>query len=104
MEHLAAVGDPREVLDQVDCRLMVVGPRGHGLLKTLHVGSTAEWLIHSPPTALLIARHGRPVQRVLCADGSPDSDAAIDTLIALPRVGRCHVTVLSVAEPEHPNP
>ncbi len=100
VEHLAAVGDPRKVLGQAEGALMVVGPRGRGLWKALHVGSTTEWLIHALPAPVLIARHGRPARRVLvCADSSADSDAAIDALISMPWVGSCDVTVLAVAEP-----
>lgn len=101
VDQFAAVGDPREVLSQIDARVMVVGPRGRGLLKALHMGSTTEWLIHSLPAPLIIARHGRPVRRVLvCADGSPDSSAAVRTLREMPWVGSTEVTVLSVQEPD----
>jgi nucleotide-binding universal stress UspA family protein len=32
--------------------LVVIGTRGHGLLKAMHLGSTAEWLMHAPPSPL----------------------------------------------------
>ena len=68
---LAAEADPRLVLSRA-ADLLVIGPRGPGLLKSLHLGSTADWLLAHPPAPLLIARHGGAVQTaVVCADGSP---------------------------------
>ena len=52
--HLTAENDPRLVLGQrPGSDLVVVGPRGHGLLKVLHLGSTAEWLLHESRADLL---------------------------------------------------
>ena len=100
VEHLVAEADPRVVLDGYDdADLVVVGPRGRGLLKRLGLGSTAEWLVssHRPLTPVLVARGTEPVRDVLvCADGSPDATDAVRTLAALPLLHGTHVTVLGV--------
>ncbi len=94
--YLHATGDPRLVLSQ-ESDLLVIGPRGPGLLKALHLGSTAEWFLRRPPSPLLIARHGTAVTSALvCTDGSPHAEQAIRALIALPWLGEVAVTVLIV--------
>ena len=96
VKYLTARSDPRLVL-MVDCDLLVIGPRGPGLLKALHLGSTADWLLNHPPAPLLIVRHGRPMNSaVVCADGSRHVDKAIDALTCLPWIGQLRVTVLSI--------
>lgn len=93
--HLAAAGDPRVVLSRAS-DLLVIGPRGPGLLKALHFGSTADWLLLHPPAPLLIARHGQPVQRlVLCTDGSQHARAVTDVVAGLPWIERTAITVVA---------
>lgn len=100
VEHLVAEADPRVVLDGYDdADLVVVGPRGRGLLKRLGLGSTAEWLVssHRPLTPVLVARGTEPVEHVMvCADGSPDSVDAVRTLARLPLLQGARVTVVGV--------
>jgi nucleotide-binding universal stress UspA family protein len=98
MQHLTTAYDPRVILtEKHDSDLLVVGARGRGLLKTMHIGSTAEWLMRCPSTPLLIARAALPVRSVLVAvDGSSHSAAAVDALSAMPWVAGCEVTVISV--------
>ncbi len=100
VEHLTAEADPRVVLDSCDdASLMVIGPRGSGALKQLHIGSTAEWLLHRPAVPLALIRSGRPTERVLlCTDGSSDARAAAQTLARLPWISETSVTVLSVVD------
>ncbi len=79
--------------------LVVVGPRGTGLLKALHLGSTAEWLMHDPAAPTVIVRGGHRTQRIVLAhDGSPDARAAEDAVAALPWVGDAEVVVVSVSD------
>jgi nucleotide-binding universal stress UspA family protein len=100
VHHERIVGDPAHTLTALQDRdLLVVGPKGRGLAKTLHLGSVSEALIHNPPMPLVIARHGVPTTRALvCADGSADCCAAVDALAAMPWVGQVHVLVVSVAQ------
>lgn len=101
VRHLRAESDPRVAIlrSSADHDLIVVGPRGTGLMKALHLGSTAEWLLHNPPAPLLIARHGTAVRRaVVCADGSRDSLAAARAFAALPWLGEVDVDVISVEQ------
>lgn len=94
--HLTAKGDARIVLSRA-CDLLVIGPRGPGLLKALHLGSTAEWLLTRPPAPILIARHGRPITTVLlCVDGSVHANRVTGVLCTLPWVEQLQVTVLAV--------
>ncbi len=89
VQHLRADADPRFVLGQrSDAALVVVGPTGKGFLKVVHLGSTAEHLLHHLPAPLVIARGEQPVRRVLVAvDGSEHAHRAVETLAALPWVG-----------------
>jgi nucleotide-binding universal stress UspA family protein len=100
VEHLTADADPRVVLDSTDdADLMVVGPRGRGALKQLHIGSTTEWLLVRPNPPLMIVRTGRPTRRVIvCVDGSQHARLATSTLAGLPWIGTCTVTVLAVED------
>jgi nucleotide-binding universal stress UspA family protein len=94
--NLKADGDPRLVLSR-PCDLLVIGPRGPGLLKALHLGSTADWLLAHPPSPLLIAHHGSQVTEVLlCADGSVHANKVATALGTFPWLKQTHVTVLCV--------
>jgi nucleotide-binding universal stress UspA family protein len=96
VEHLTANGDARLVLLR-DSELLVIGPRGPGLLKSLHLGSTADWLLNNSVAPLLIARHGRQIRNVvLCTDGSKHADRVTNVLASLPWVQEVQVTVLAV--------
>ena len=102
LEHLRANTDPRIMLDSCsDAGLIVVGPRGSGTLKALHIGSTTEWLLstHRPIAPIVIIRSARPTRKVLlCVDGSPDAQRAADVLAGLPWIGTCSVTILGVSD------
>lgn len=94
--HLTAELDPRLALSR-PADLLVVGPPGPGLLKAMHLGSTAEWLLHHPPSPLVIARVPDQVGRVLlAADGSPHAAAVITALLAMPWIGECGVVAVVV--------
>jgi nucleotide-binding universal stress UspA family protein len=99
MAHLLAHSDPRLALgERRDAQLIVIGHRGRGLLKSMTIGSTADWLLHRPPAPLAIIRSGRPARRILlCFDGSDHARAAVDTLAAMPWIAGCRVTVLGVS-------
>jgi len=93
---LTATGDPRVVLSR-QSDLLVIGPRGPGLLKALHLGSTADWLLLHPPAPLVIARHGHAVQRVVvCTDGSPHARRVIDVVAGLPWLDQTTITVVAI--------
>lgn len=100
VSHLTALGDPRIVLSSLtDVDLMVIGPRGPGLLKAVHLGSTAEWLLVRPPSPLLVVKSARPVRSVLaCVDGSSHAWRAVRTLAALPWVSDTSVLVLGAED------
>ena len=94
--ELTAEADPRLILSR-DSDLLVIGPRGRGLLKALHVGSTADWLLLHPPAPLLIARHGQTVRSVVvCADGSPHADKVTRVLAELPWADQLAITILAI--------
>jgi nucleotide-binding universal stress UspA family protein len=100
VEHLFAETDPRVALDScADATLVAVGPRGRGLLKHLHIGSTTEWLIqaHRPLAPLVVVRSARATKDVLlCTDGSTHARSALETLVQLPWLTTCRVSVLGV--------
>lgn len=96
VEHLTAQIDPRLALTRA-ADLLVIGPRGPGLLKALHLGSTAEWLLQHPVAPLVIARSGHPVRTVIaCHDGSRHAQRAIQCLTNLPWIRSVEVTILVV--------
>lgn len=100
VEHLMAEADPRIVLDRCkEATLVAVGPRGKGLLKQLHIGSTTEWLVsaYRPLAPLVIIRSARRTRRVLlCVDGSVNAQQAARSLAGLPWIGECDITILGV--------
>ncbi len=98
VSHLTCEGDPRAVLNRLGyAHLMVIGHRGHGLLKAVSLGSTADWLLKGPPAPLIVIRSARPTRRVLLyVDGSVDALDAARVLAALPWIAGVEVVVLSV--------
>ncbi len=100
VEHLIAETDPRLALDScADAALVAVGPRGHGLLKHLHIGSTTEWLIGArrPLAPVVVVRSARATKDVLfCTDGSAHARSALEALVVLPWLTSCRVSVLGV--------
>jgi len=97
--NLRGAIDPRLALIEKPWDLVTIGPRGSGMLKALHLGSTADWLLRQPVSPLLIARQPDPVRRVLVAtDGSEHARRAIHTLASLPWLDGVAVNVVTVAE------
>jgi nucleotide-binding universal stress UspA family protein len=98
VEHSSATADPRVLLDGLpDAAALVVGARGAGLLKALHLGSTCEWLMQDPAAPLFVIRRPVATERVLvCADGSHHADAAVAALAGMPWLPDCAVTVVGV--------
>ncbi len=97
VEHLRAEIDPRVALIARPWDLVAIGPRGSGLLKRLHLGSTADWLLREPTSPLVIAhRPGRVDQVLFAADGSPHARRALECLVSLPWMVRATVHVVSV--------
>ena len=95
--HLRADVDPRVALISKDWDLVAIGARGSGLLKSLHLGSTADWLLREPTSPLLVAKRTGRVERVLvAADGSPHAARAIATLTSLPWLGATTIRIVSV--------
>lgn len=101
VHHERILADPASALAALPDRdLLVIGPKGRGFRKTLHLGSTCDALLNNPATPLVIARHGVPTTRVLvCTDGSADSEAAITTLSTMPWLGHVDVLVVTVPQP-----
>ncbi len=88
--------DPRLALSR-SADLLVIGRRGRGLAKFLHLGSTAEWLMAHPPAPMLIARRGRGTRSVvLCADGSSHAAVAAATLAGMAWIRDVEVTIVTV--------
>ncbi len=97
VRHIQASGDARIVLAGLDADLLVIGARGTGLAKKLHLGSVAEWLINCPKVPTLIARGGTRVERVVLAvDGSPHARRAAEEIAGFPWAAGVHVDVVAV--------
>lgn len=95
--HLRAEVDARLALISRGWDLVAIGARGAGLLKSLHLGSTADWLLREPTSPLLVARRPDPVARILvAADGSAHAAGAVDTLVSVPWFSGTSVRVVSV--------
>lgn len=99
VEDLRAQVDPRLALISRPWDLVTIGPRGSGMLKTLHLGSTADWLIREPASPIVVARLPGRVSTVLVgADGSPHARSAIETLVSLPWLEDVSVRVVAVED------
>ena len=97
VEHLRAEIDARLALISKSWDLVAVGPRGEGLLKGLHLGSTADWLLREPSSPLVIARRPETVRSILfAADGSIHARRALETLIKMPCVKGLDIRVVTV--------
>lgn len=97
VRHIRASGDPRIVLAGLDADLLVIGERGTGIAKKLHLGSVAEWLINCPRVPTVIAKKGARVERVVLAvDGSPHAHRAAEEIAAFPWATGLHVDVVAV--------
>src|SRR5690606_17768766 len=62
VEHLVAEADPRVMLDSCrDAALIAVGPRGSGMRRAIHLGSTTDWLVGArrPLAPVVIVRAAR---------------------------------------------
>ena len=103
INYLTAKNDPRLILGEcTETDLIVVGPRGKGLLKAMHIGSTAEALLRCPNAPLVIARSDKKINSVLiCIDGSVHADYVVELLAAMPWIKNVEVTVLGVIEVEN---
>jgi nucleotide-binding universal stress UspA family protein len=96
VDFLTAVIDPRLALWR-PAELVVVGPRGTGVWKSLKLGSTTEWLIDRPIAPVAVVRTEAPVQRVLVGhDGSPHAAAALASLVRLPLAATSAIDVVVV--------
>jgi len=100
VRYLTAHHDPRIVFGSLpDSTLLVVGARGRGILKALHIGSTAEWLMQCPSTPLVIAREATAVRDIVVGmDGSPHAHAAVRLLARMPWISGTSITIVSVVE------
>lgn len=96
VEFLKVRADPRAALVDVTAEVVVIGPASQGRTP-YHLGSTTEWLLHAPPTPVVVARLGGPVRRVLVStDGSAHALLATRAAAGLPWLADTEVSVLSV--------
>lgn len=95
VSHYLAEGNPRLVLQRLlHAGLIVLGPKGDGILKAVGIGSTVSWLLARPSAPILMAKSASPVRRVLCfLDGSTHSFTAAETLARLPLVADTEVVI-----------
>lgn len=99
VEYLVADGKPQEVLSAVHADLVVVGPRGAGIRKKMHLGSVAEALVLSPNSPVIIARGNSTVKNVtLAVDGSTHAATAMKFLGSMPWISSVHVSVIAIDE------
>jgi nucleotide-binding universal stress UspA family protein len=99
VRYLLAESDPRIVLtDPTDASLVVIGRKGHGALKALHLGSTAEYVVQHPSAPVVIAKKPVAVGSVLvCTDGSTHAQRAVDALVTMPWLDHVHtLTVIGL--------
>ena len=78
--------------------LVVVGSRGHGLIATMVLGSTASEVVDHAPCPVLVARSGSLGSIAFADDGSASARAAEALITTWPIFAHRHVEVLTVAE------
>lgn len=90
--------DPRPMLgSRSDADLIVVGRASDPRVETL--GGTTEWLLHHPPSPMVIVGQPDPARRVtVCADGSEHATSACETFAGLPLASDADVVVIAVAD------
>lgn len=101
IEETRLGGRPSERIRErgAEADFIVIGAKGRGWRKALHLGSTAENLMHSPPVPVIIIRRGHRTQRLLLAmDGSEYARATEDSLAQLPWIGSVEVGIIAVRE------
>lgn len=109
VRHLHADADPRIVLTEPsDASLLVIGAKGDGTLKRLHLGSTAEYVLHYPPAPVVVVKKATTVRSVLVAtDGSTHAQRAVATLAGMPwtaQIDELVVLGVSRARPQGKDP
>ena len=77
--------------------LIVLGSRGHGVITTMVLGSTAAEVVDHASCPVLVARSGSLGSIAFADDGSPSARIA-EGVIASPLFAGRHVDVLTVAE------
>lgn len=84
------------LVEELDADLIVVGPRGLGLIDSILLGSVSQSLLQAMPTSVLVARAPiRTPGRILLAfDGSPHSLAAVRLLTSFPVPRTASIDVL----------
>jgi nucleotide-binding universal stress UspA family protein len=91
-EHLEegmAVDEILDVAGEVGPDLLIMGSRGHGLVKRLVMGSVSEGVVHHAPCPILILRGGEegwPPERVIFGDDGSQTARKAGDLAA--RIGR----------------
>jgi len=105
VRHLTTAYDPRVILNGKRVgQLTVIGARGRGLLKSMRIGSTAEWLMRCPGTPLVVARSGSTVRSIVaCVDGSAHARAAVQALCDHPWISGREVAVLTILDATTPS-
>lgn len=78
--------------------LVVLGSRGHGVIMTMVLGSTASEVVDHAPCPVLVARSESLGSIAFADDGSPSARTAETALTSWPIFTGRHVAVLTVAE------
>jgi nucleotide-binding universal stress UspA family protein len=78
--------------------LVVLGSRGHGVIMTMVLGSTAAEVVDHAPCPVLVARTESLGSIAFANDGSPSARTAETVLSSWPLFAGRHVDVVTVAE------
>lgn len=86
VRHLKTDADARVVLGAcTDADLLVVGPRGSSGIQAAYLGSVMDYVIRHARVPVLVTAVPDAATRILvCTDGSPEAENAIETVAALP--------------------
>lgn len=111
-EH--ALGDARaalcEAAESFGADLVLVGSRGHGVLRRALLGSVSQHLVHHCPCSVLVGREradvehtpARPTRVLVCVDGSSGSKAAVKEVARRPWPAGSEFVTLAVAAAPYP--
>lgn len=107
VEPVAIVGSPVweiiKLCDEWNANLILVGSQGHSAMDRFWFGSASHKIVNEARCSVHVAREnhskeGRPLRILLAADGSPDSTAATQQILARHWPAETEIRIVSAVD------